>query len=233
MSEENTQLIATGHPAKLIEMAISNNLDMDKLERLMKMKEEHEAREAAKSFRLAMADFQAKKPKVSKTRDADFGVGKAKYKFATLSDIQESVDPILSECGLSYNFYQSQTDTGVKMTCVVAHIMGHKEENSISAPLDDSPGKNRIQMIGSTISYLKRYTLAGALGISIGDDDDGEGGAGKDKKQKEKPELVPTMTKLWDNALTALKKGSATIDEIETRYKLSDDNRNKLLNQAV
>ena len=41
-----------------------------------------------------------------------------------------------------------------------------------SAP-DGSGKKNAIQSRGSAIEYMKRYTLAGALGLSISEDNDG------------------------------------------------------------
>ena len=40
-------------------------------------------------------------------------------------------------------------------------------------PADNSGGKNSIQGIGSSITYLQRYTLKLALGLAAGRDDDG------------------------------------------------------------
>jgi hypothetical protein len=52
-------------------------------------------------------------------------------------------------------------------------VLGHKIETSIEAGSDTSGSKNAIQAIGSTISYLKRYTLENVLGLSADEDNDG------------------------------------------------------------
>src|SRR5690606_5500273 len=39
---------------------------------------------------------------------------------------------------------------------------------------DSSGSKNAIQAIGSTLTYLQRYTLIQALGLAASDDDDGQ-----------------------------------------------------------
>ena len=59
------------------------------------------------------------------------------------------------------------------VTCIVAHRDGHFEETTLSAGHDQSGNKNSIQAVGSTITYLQRYTLKAALGLAASDDDDG------------------------------------------------------------
>ena len=50
----------------------------------------------------------------------------------------------------------------------------------MTADKDTSGNKNSIQSIGSTRTYLQRYTLIGALGLSTAEDDtDGHGAASK------------------------------------------------------
>jgi hypothetical protein len=57
--------------------------------------------------------------------------------------------------------------------CVLSHSDGHEEETWLSAPDDHSGNKNDIQAIASTATYLQRYTLKLALGLSAGPDTDG------------------------------------------------------------
>ena len=60
------------------------------------------------------------------------------------------------------------------MTCVLSHRDGYSEETTLTAGADDSGKKNSIQAIGSTTTYLQRYTLKLALGLATQDrDDDG------------------------------------------------------------
>jgi hypothetical protein len=60
------------------------------------------------------------------------------------------------------------------VTCHVSHEKGHRESTSLTGPEDVSGGKNPIQTIGSTVTYLQRYTMVSALGLSTADQDDAD-----------------------------------------------------------
>ena len=67
-------------------------------------------------------------------------------------------------------FEQDHTN-GITVTCIVSHLDGHSESTTMSASADKTGGKNEVQAIGSTVTYLQRYTLIGSLGITTADDD--------------------------------------------------------------
>lgn len=137
-----------------------------------KVKQE-KAREA---FNAAMADARAEIPPILKNRVVDFtsSKGRTNYKHEDLAGIASVVDPILGKHGLSYRFRTTaELNEPVRVTCIVSHRLGYAEENTLPAPRDESGNKNSIQAIGSTISYLQRYTLKAALGLSSAHDDDG------------------------------------------------------------
>ena len=90
--------------------------------------------------------------------------------YAPLSDIAEQIRGTLKECGLTYRFEQDHQER-IKVTCVVTHVDGHSERTEMSGGADGSGSKNGIQAIGSTVTYLQRYTLIGALGITTADTD--------------------------------------------------------------
>lgn len=164
-------------PIQLISQAIENGVDMDMLERLMALKERFDKQEAEKAFNHAFSQFQANKPEIIKSSKVDYETktgGRTKYNFATLAKIQKLVDPVLSQFGLSYTWKQEENGDKIKMTCIVKHEKGHHEETYLSAGNDTSGSKNAIQAMGSSVSYLKRYTLCNALGLSADEDDDGE-----------------------------------------------------------
>lgn len=60
------------------------------------------------------------------------------------------------------------------MTCKITHIQGHSEETTLLAQPDASGSKNAIQAMGSTITYLERYTLLALTGLATHEDDDGK-----------------------------------------------------------
>lgn len=212
MSENELQQM----PANLIQIAIEKGSSVDALEKLMEMQTKWEAKEASKAFKQAMVDFQADKPKLVKTEKAH------NSKYNPLPKIQEAVDPVLSAHGLTYRWEQEEVDGRIRITCVVSHILGHSERTYLTAPADTSGSKNAIQSIGSTVSYLKRYTLEGALGLSSDKDDDGA-------KVTKKPELTPESGR-WNQAVLATKDGR--IEVVKEQYSLSAENEALLRKEA-
>jgi len=92
-------------------------------------------------------------------------------KYASLSSVQRAAK-VIHQFGLSYLQMPSFDGDRVSLTTVLLHTSGEKIEFELSAPV--APGKQQIQALGSTISYLRRYSLSSLLGISVGDDLDGE-----------------------------------------------------------
>ncbi len=215
----DNELVVQSTPEKLLELAISKDIDIEKLERLMAMVKQHNEAEASKSFKMAMVGFQAKKPILPTTSVVSFN--STSYKFAPLSKIQQAVDPILSEFGLSYNWKQEQTEGKVKIICIVSHIDGHSEETSLEAPNDTSGGKNAIHSIGSSVSYLKRYTMTAALGLSSDDDTDGK--TKDDPLEMDKKTLEPGCS-IWDVKVADLKNGNITLDKLKSEFRISAKN---------
>lgn len=151
-------------PSKLLELAITSNADVDKLERLMEMQIKWEARQSQREYVEALSAFQSKCPVIKKMKQGH------NYKYAPLSDIITQIKDALRACGLSYRFEQNHT-SGITVKCVVTHTGGHSEFTEMSADADVSGSKNAVQAIGSTVTYLQRYTLIGALGITTADED--------------------------------------------------------------
>lgn len=132
---------------------------------------------ALKAFNNAMADAKAAMPTIRRNREVNSGGRGPAYKFEDLAEIARTIDPILSECGLNYRWRVSnKPGEPINVVCVVSHRAGHFEETSLSAPPDNGPGRNVIQQIGSTVTYLQRYTLKSALGLAVSHDDDGRQG---------------------------------------------------------
>lgn len=172
--------IAAVTPMAMIDRALASNATPETLERLLALQERWEASQARKAFDEAMAaakeEFQ---PILTNRRVAFESKDKTKadtnYKFEDLAQIERQVGPILTKNGLSYRYRtQAEPDQPVRVTCIVAHKSGHSEETSLAAGRDNSGNKNSIQAIGSTITYLQRYTLKAALGLAVAHDDDGK-----------------------------------------------------------
>ena len=177
MTEELTKYESkSAAPSSLIEMAIMKGTDLDKLEKMLALQERWESNEARKAYHSAMAKFKANPPDIEKDKKVSFGQGKAAYSHASLANVTEQINSALSQYGLSAAWTTDQTDKGVKVTCTITHEFGHSESTSLTAMPDTSGSKNSIQAIGSTISYLERYTILALTGLATRDmDDDGKG----------------------------------------------------------
>ena len=155
-------------PNRLLEIAVQGNADVDKLEKLMELQIRWEDREAEKAFNEASSAFRSECPTIAKTLTGH------QSKYAGLSETIDQIKPLLLKNGLSYTWKTGQDGENISVTCKVTHLQGHSEETSLSAAPDTSGSKQPIQAIGSTVSYLQRYTLYAVLGLTSSEmDNDG------------------------------------------------------------
>lgn len=160
-------------PMEMLNRAVMSGASPETLEKMLALQERWEKNEARKAFDKAIAAAKAKMPTIVKNREVSFGAGKTAYRHEDLAEIAKAIVPVLSEFGLSYRFRTNVTDKLIVVTCILSHEGGHSEENSLPGPADTSGSKNAIQSIGSTVTYLQRYTLKAALGLAASNDDDG------------------------------------------------------------
>lgn len=160
-------------PMDMLNRAVSSGADLDMIEKLMGLQERWETSQARKAFDEAIAAAKGEIPPI--VRNAK---GHNEKRYADFAAIATVVDPILAKHGLSYRFRTSQSER-INVTCILSHKAGHYEETTLSGPADTSGSKNAIQAIGSTLTYLQRYSLVQALGLAAANDDDGKSGAGK------------------------------------------------------
>lgn len=167
---------ATLTPMQMAYQLIQNGAELGSVKEMLAMSRELAADQARRAFDAALSAAKAEIPPILKNRVVDFtsAKGRTNYRHEDMGEIARTVDPILARHGLSYRFRTEQENGGaIKVTCVVAHRDGHAEENALTASRDESGNKNNIQAVGSTITYLQRYTLKAALGLAASNDDDG------------------------------------------------------------
>lgn len=155
--------------------------DVDMYREAVTLMKELDAFAARKAFNNALAGASAQFPIINKSalvsyENRDETV--TTYKHETLAGVVGAVAPILSAHGLSHRWRVSgKPGQPVTVTCIISHRDGHFEENELSAPADKSGGKNDIQAVKSTVSYLERITLMASLGLASKEDDDDGCGA--------------------------------------------------------
>ena len=163
--DQSGEIVKPPTPSALLAIAVQQGADLDKLEKLMQLQERWEANEARKAWVVAMNAFKASAPELLKNKTVSFG--DTSYKHATLDHVVKVITEALSKHGLSHRWSVEQLDGGsIKVTCVITHILGHSESTSLQAGADQSGKKNNIQALGSTVTYLERYTLLAATGLA-------------------------------------------------------------------
>lgn len=124
----------------------------------------------------ALVDFQADLAPVAK----DATNPHLKNRYATLDAVWEQIRPLLAKYDLAViQGPTSEPDRpggSIGMTTRVIHRSGQWVEETVVIPIGDvGKGRNLAQEVGSTITYLRRYCLAAALGVVVDEDDDAGG----------------------------------------------------------
>lgn len=173
-SEVVEQSSNTVTPMAMLNTAVQQGADIEKLEKLMALQERYEANEARKAWNQAMNALKADPPRVTKNKKVSYGSkgGRTEYDHATLDHMAGAVSNAMTPHGLSFRWETDQSNGQITVTCIVSHRDGHSERTTLTAGADQSGGKNSIQAIGSAVSYLQRYTLKAAIGIAEEDQDD-------------------------------------------------------------
>jgi len=166
-------LPAQSLPERILELAIKQGAPLERLEKYLEMKRADEAYEAKKAYTASMAAFKKNPPKINKDKHVSFTTSKGTtaYNHATLANVTEKINSALSSHGLHASWRTDQKDKLITVTCTITHELGHSESTSLSASPDESGGKNSIQAIGSSVSYLCRYTLLALTGLATYDQD--------------------------------------------------------------
>lgn len=193
VSAQNAEIVPNGcepNPSALLQLAVKQNLDIDKLEKLMQLQERWQAQQARKEFLNAINRFQAICPPIEKTKRVSFG--NTRYCYAPLGDIAATIKKPMSDNGLSHRWEIGEDADNIVVTCIISHVDGHSEKTTMKGGKDGSGNKNAIQSSGSTVSYLQRYSLIGALGISTADEDiDGQKEDPPASQQKPQQQSAP------------------------------------------
>lgn len=197
-------------PAAMIMAAVSGKTDLDKLEKVLLIHERWEANQARKAYYKAMTMFKANLPQIDRNKKVKYAAGNSevRYSYASLFNAMDKVTPRLSEYGLSVAWFHKQTEKELAVTCRITHELGYSEETSLTGPHDTTGSKNAIQALGSTNSYLERYTFFALIGAAAKDQDD-DGKAADPGKPAEY---------IGDKELHAIRDGLISVDRSENKF---------------
>lgn len=184
MSASSTELATRPiTPMDMLQMAVSQKADLAYVKQLMDLHERWELNKAKVEFREAMAEFKRNPPDIVKKHVAEIKARESQkvvgsYNFADLNDYSEPISAGLAAVGITHRFRHPQLPDGrISVICILSKGIYSEEGEPLTSAPDTSGAKNAIQSIGSTLSYLERYTLCAATGMSAGmPDNDGNSG---------------------------------------------------------
>lgn len=130
-----------------------------------------------KNIYKAIADFQQEVPVILKETQ---GYG---YSYADLPTIFEVINPLLKKHGLGF----TQVINGTDLDTTIFHLeSGEELKSSTAIPQGVSlKGMNDFQVLGSAITYLRRYAISSMLGLVTDKDNDASGEQVKKSGKKE------------------------------------------------
>lgn len=165
-------------PMEMVGRALEMGVSADILKQMMDLRDREEARAAKIAFNKALKAAKAEIKPIMRTRAVDYTPEKKErvyYRHEDLAGIEEQIGHILDRHDLSYRYESDNgVDRPITITCILEHVDGHFTRTPLSAGADNGAGKNSLQAIASAATYLQRYTLKLALGLSVSHDDDGK-----------------------------------------------------------
>jgi hypothetical protein len=125
-----------------------------------------------------------------------------KNNYADLESVIDAIKGPLNDNGIVFLQSPSPSDDGkLHLTTRLMHRSGQWMEDTAVAPMP----KQDPQGFGSTLTYLRRYSLSAVTGLYQADDD-GNAGSGVGEKPAAKPIAKPVDASELDDCISALKE---------------------------
>jgi|688.fasta_scaffold770098_2 hypothetical protein len=175
----------------------------------------NETKKEQQSLFKSLAAFQQEVPVIHKETK---GYG---YSYADLPTIFDKINPLLAKHNLGF--------TQPIMGNCVKTIIFHTETGETIESLTEIPqgvqlkGMNDFQVLGSAITYIRRYALSSILGLVTDKDTDAAG----EQTKPSKP-ILKADTEHFGKAVEYLMKGGS-IDAIKAKYEISQEVETKLI----
>jgi len=168
-----------------------------------------------KSLFKSLAAFQQEVPVIHKETK---GYG---YSYADLPTIFDKINPLLAKHNLGF----TQPIMGNCVKTIIFHTETGETIESLTEITQgvQLKGMNDFQVLGSAITYIRRYALSSILGLVTDKDTDAAG----EQTKPSKP-ILKADTEHFGKAVEYLMKGGS-IDAIKQKYEISQEVETKLI----
>lgn len=190
------------------EAATNPNVDPEKLDKLLSLRERVMDRSAEQQFHDAMHRAQERMRFVATDkRNPDKG-----NRYASFKALDREIRPIYASEGFSVSYdtgpgplnddrtpkYGPIPDGCIRILMDIAHSAGHKIQKHVDIPVETTGAQGtkmmtKIHATGSAMSYGKRYLLLFGFNLAVGeeDDDGNKAGRGAQTETKDSKAKVP------------------------------------------
>lgn len=207
--------------AMIERIAMDPNIPIDRLEKMLAMKERMEDRDRERvredreyasktAYFAAMSACQKELPVVTKNRRNEH----TRSNYADLAAIEEQAMPIIYRHGFGVSFqpdgYNELGELRIKWE--ISHSGGYVRNGDGAIPVDAAGSKGNTnktgtQAFGSTATYGRRYLLCMLFNISTGDDRDGNADrTTNDNQDRITPDQVKTILSLLEETDSDIEK---------------------------
>ena len=157
----------------------------------------------------SLAAFQQEVPVIHK---ATQGYG---YSYSDLPKIFSVINPLLKKHGLGF----TQLIDGTDVKTMLFHIESGENISSVTAIPQNVQlkGMNDFQVLGSAITYIRRYAISAMLGLVTDKDTDAGG-----EQVKHEPKKQTLDAKRFQDAVKAVTDGKITRESLESKFTLTD-----------
>lgn len=195
---------------QIIERAARDpNVDIDKMQRLMDLREREMNRIAQQQFNEAMKAAQSEMPQVVRNATND----QTRSKYAKYETISEAIQPIIAKHGFSLSFNEGTTDKQncIRILCDVMHEGGHTKQYHADIPLDavgmkGNANKTATHAYGSTKSYGRRYLKMDIFDVAVKDEDDDGNSSSPEVVERINEEQIQTLRRLIEETQSDIAK---------------------------
>ena len=149
-------------------VALDPNADVEKMNQLLDMQERIFDKNSERDFSTAMSECQSEIEPIARQAQAD------RFNYAELGAILKKITPIYTHHGFALIFGngESSREGWHRITCICTHRAGHSKTSWIDLPIDDAgkdgkTNKTKVQGVGSTNAYGRRYITCMIFNIAI------------------------------------------------------------------
>ena len=194
---------------QIIERAARDpNVDLDKMERLMAMRERELNRSAEQAFNEAMKSAQSE----MRTVGTDANNSQTRSKYAPYAKLDAVLRPIYTSHGFSVSFDEddSPKPDHIRVLAYVAHEAGFTRTYRKDMPADGKGAKGgdvmtKTHATGAAASYGMRYLLKGIFNVAVGEDDK-DGNTPPKHSEAITPEQAQTIRDLIEETNSDIEK---------------------------